>query len=82
MPHISDVRANKSAFQLSNVLAFVKQSTESTVGKGKDSMSPWDSVGEFFGQVIQDANKIVPMSLEAENTLKSKWPSTNKIPRR
>ena len=73
MPHISDVRAAKSAFQLSTVLSFVKQSVDSTVGKGRnDDLSPWDAVSEFLNQVMQDAGKIVPLSLEGENTLKSK----------
>ncbi|KAI0701257.1 dynactin [Cerioporus squamosus] len=71
MPHISDVRAAKSAFQLSTVLSFVKQSTASTVGKGRnDDSSPWDAVGDFLTQVIQEAGRIVPLSLESENTLK------------
>ncbi|KAI0658356.1 dynactin [Cubamyces menziesii] len=71
MPHISDVRAAKSAFQLSTVLSFVKQSVDSTVGKGRnDDLSPWDAVSEFLNQVVQDAGKIVPLSLEGENTLK------------
>ena len=73
MPHISDVRAAKSAFQLSTVLSFVKQSAASTVGKGRnDDSSPWDAIGDFFTQVIQEAGRIVPLSLESENTLKSK----------
>ena len=75
MPHIGDVRAAKCAFQLSRVLSFVKQSASSTVGKaGSENAASWDAVGEFFGQVIGEANRIVPMSLEAENTLKSKSP--------
>ncbi|TBU58180.1 dynactin [Dichomitus squalens] len=71
MPHISDVRAVKSAFQLSTVVSYVKQSAASTVGKaGNEESASWDSVCEFLAQVIQEANRIVPMSLEAENTLK------------
>ena len=74
MPHISDVRAAKSAFQLSTVLSFVRESAASTVGKGRsDDSSPWDAVGDFLGQIIQEAGRIVPMSLEAESTLKSKF---------
>ena len=72
MPHISDVRAAKSAFQLSTVLSFVKESVASTVGKGRtDESSPWDTVGEFLNQVVQEAGRIIPLSLESENTLKS-----------
>ena len=83
MPHIGDVRGAKCAFQISTVLSFVKQSAASTVGKaGSENAASWDSVGEFFGQVIGEANRIVPMSLEAENTLKSKCPSTDEISRR
>ncbi|OSD01208.1 dynactin [Trametes coccinea BRFM310] len=70
MPHISDVRAAKSAFQLSTVLSFVKESAVSTVGQGRDDASAWDSVSEFLNKVIQEAGKILPLSLEAENTLK------------
>ncbi|KAM5539842.1 hypothetical protein V8D89_006345 [Ganoderma adspersum] len=71
MPHIGDVRAAKCAFQLSTVLSFVKQSAASTVGKqSSEDAASWDSVGEFLGQVIGEANRIIPMSLEAENTLK------------
>ena len=73
MPNISDVRAQKSAFQLSNVLSFVKQSASSTVGNGNDDANPWDSVGDFFTRIIQEAGRILPMSLEAENTLKSMY---------
>ncbi|KAL1950983.1 hypothetical protein VTO73DRAFT_132 [Trametes versicolor] len=71
MPHISDVRAAKSAFQLSTVLAFVKESASSTVGKGhSNDSSAWDSVSEFLNHVLQEAGRIVPLSLEGENTLK------------
>ena len=79
MPHISDVRAAKSAFQLSNVLDFVKQSAASTVGKGNDNAYPWDAVGDFLNKIIQEAGRIVPLSLEAENTLKSKLHVTVEI---
>ncbi|CDO76476.1 hypothetical protein BN946_scf184615.g2 [Trametes cinnabarina] len=70
MPHISDVRAAKSAFQLSTVLSFVKESAASTVGQGRDDLTAWDSVSEFLSKVIQEAGQIVPVSLEAENALK------------
>ncbi|KAH9854440.1 dynactin [Lenzites betulinus] len=70
MPHISDVRAAKSAFQLSTVLSFVKESAGSTVGKGRNDSPSWESVSDFLGQVIQEAGRIVPLSIEAENTLK------------
>ncbi|KAI0801398.1 dynactin [Fomes fomentarius] len=71
MPHISDVRAAKSAFELSTVLSFVTEVAGSTVGKGRtDDSSPWESVGEFLNQVMQEAGRIVPLSLESENTLK------------
>ncbi|KAI0652665.1 dynactin [Trametes meyenii] len=71
MPHISDVRAAKSSFQLSRVLSFVKESAASTVGKGRNSdSSSWESVGEFLNQVVQEAGRIVPLSLEGENSLK------------
>ena len=73
MPHLSDVRSSKSAFQLATVLGFVNQIADSTVGKGlKEPATSWEAVVNFFGQVMQDANKVVPLALENENVLKSK----------
>ncbi|OBZ68564.1 Dynactin, isoform [Grifola frondosa] len=71
MPHLSDVRSAKSPFKLPTLLSFVKQIAASTVGKQrKDDLSSWESVAGFFSQVVQDASKILPLALEAENTLK------------
>ncbi|KAI0808086.1 hypothetical protein C8Q74DRAFT_1380692 [Fomes fomentarius] len=71
MPHNSDVRAAKSAFELSTVLSLITEIAGSTVGKGRtDNLSPWESVSEFLNQVMQEAGRIVPLSLESENTLK------------
>ncbi|CCL98838.1 uncharacterized protein FIBRA_00843 [Fibroporia radiculosa] len=71
MPHLSDVRSAKAPFRLSSVLSFVQQTAASTVGKGrKDDVSSWESVAEFLTQVIQEASNILPLSMEAENTIK------------
>ncbi|EMD32620.1 hypothetical protein CERSUDRAFT_161581 [Gelatoporia subvermispora B] len=71
MPYLSDVRGAKSPFQLSTVLSFVKAIAATTVGKDrKDDISSWESVSEFFVQVIQEANRLFPLSLEGENTVK------------
>ncbi|KZT02085.1 dynactin [Laetiporus sulphureus 93-53] len=71
MPHLSDVRSAKAPFQLSSVLSFVKQTAASTVGKGKkDDVSPWDTVTNFFTQMVQEATSLLPLALESENTLK------------
>ncbi|CAL1693902.1 unnamed protein product [Somion occarium] len=71
MPHLSDVRSSKSAFQLANVLGFVKQIAASTVGRSvKDGAASWEAVMNFFGQIMQEANKLVPLAVEHENVLK------------
>lgn len=72
MPHLGDVRSAKAPFQLSAVLSFVKQIAASTVGKGKKGEVPsWESVGDFFTQVVQEASRLLPLALEAENVVKS-----------
>ncbi|KAI0931161.1 hypothetical protein AcW2_000104 [Taiwanofungus camphoratus] len=71
MPHLGDVRSAKAPFQLSAVLSFVKQIAASTVGKGKKGEVPsWESVGDFFTQVVQEASRLLPLALEAENVVK------------
>ncbi|OCH92962.1 dynactin [Obba rivulosa] len=71
MPYLSDVRSAKSSFQLSTILSFVREIAAATVGKDrKDDLSSWESVSEFFAQVIQEANKLLPLSLEGENIVK------------
>ena len=72
IPYLSDVRGAKSAFQLSSILSFVKDIAATTVGKQRtDDVSSWESVSEFFAQVVQEANKLLPQTTEAENTVKS-----------
>lgn len=71
MPHLADVRGSKTPFQLATVLSFVKQTAASTVGKQtKDDVSSWESVSEFLSQVMQEANRLLPVMMEPENTVK------------
>ncbi|KAL6307818.1 dynein associated protein-domain-containing protein [Sparassis latifolia] len=71
MPHLTDVRGAKAAFQLPTVLSFVKQTAASTVGKQRqDEVTSWESVGDFLSQVIQEASRLLPLTMEAENTVK------------
>lgn len=73
MPHLADVRGQKTPFQLASVLSFVKDIAASTVGKQrKDGISSWEAVADYFTQVSQEASRLLPLALEAENTLKSK----------
>lgn len=72
MPHLSDVRSSKSAFQLTAVLGFVKQIAASTVGKGRaDGVSSWDAVSAVVASIMQDAGKLLPLAMETENVIKS-----------
>ncbi|KAH9948209.1 dynactin [Amylocystis lapponica] len=71
MPHLSDVRSAKSPFQLSTVLSFLKEIAASTVGKNrKDNVTSWESVSDYFTQMVQEANRLLPQTMEAENTVK------------
>jgi dynactin 1 len=73
MPHLSDVRSSKSAFQLSKVLSMVNQTATSTVPKNmKPGISAWDAVGESITQLAQEASSLLPLALEPENVAKSK----------
>lgn len=72
MPHLSDVRSDKTAFQLTTVLGYVKQTAETTVAKNlKPGMSPWEAVGELILQLVQEGSNLLPLALETESITKS-----------
>ncbi|RDB28736.1 Dynactin, isoform [Hypsizygus marmoreus] len=71
MPHLSDARSAKSPFQLTTLLALVKQTASSTVAKDiKPGDSVWEAIGAFIAQLIQEGGKLLPLTLEQENVLK------------
>lgn len=71
MPYLNDVRSAKAPFKLSTVLSYVKETAASTVGKDrKDDIASWESVSEFFNQVMKDAGALLPLVLETENIVK------------
>ncbi|KAF9814170.1 hypothetical protein IEO21_05239 [Rhodonia placenta] len=71
MPYLNDVRSAKAPFKLSTVLSYVKETAASTVGKDrKDDITSWESVSEFFNQVMKDAGALIPLVLETENIVK------------
>jgi hypothetical protein len=73
MPHLRDVRASKSAFQLTTILGVVKQSATATVAKDmKPGASPWEAIGEVITHLIEESSKLVQPISEPENVLKSK----------
>lgn len=73
MPHLRDVRASKCPFQLTSILAVVKQSATSTVTpEMKPGVSPWEAVGDFMTLLIEESTKLVQPVSEPENVLKSK----------
>lgn len=71
MPHLSDVRAAKGPFQLTTILAIVKQTAASTVAKDlKPGASVWEAVSQHVLQLVEDGNKLLPLTLEQENVQK------------
>ncbi|KAF6754161.1 dynactin [Ephemerocybe angulata] len=71
MPHLSDVRAAKSPFQLATILGLVKQTATSTVAKDlKPGASAWEAVSQYVSQLLEDGNKLLPMTLEPDNVQK------------
>jgi dynactin 1 len=75
MAHVSDARSAKSSFQLRKVMSLAQQTASSSVGKGRsDNPEPWQAVGEYVEQVLKEINSVLPQAMEAENTMKSKFP--------
>ena len=73
MPHLSDVRGDKTPFQLATVLSYVKQTAETTLAKNLGpGMSPWDAVGESILELVQEGSNLLPLALENESVAKSK----------
>jgi dynactin 1 len=73
MPHLSDVREEKTPFQLATVLLYVKQTAETTVAKDlKPGMSPWDAVGQSILELVQEGSNLLPLALETESVTKRK----------
>ncbi|KAG6812629.1 hypothetical protein H0H92_001712 [Tricholoma furcatifolium] len=71
MPHLSDARSAKSPFQLTTLLALVKQTAAATVVKSiKPGESVWDAIGAAIAVVVQEGGKLLPLALEAENVAK------------
>ena len=74
MPHIDEVRASKSSFQLSKVLSFVDNIASSTVAKiCKDTASSWVSLGKAISELVTQTNALFPKMMDHENVVKSKY---------
>lgn len=71
MPYLSDVRGSKTPFQFEHVLSLVRQTASSTVNKGSNAPSPWQGVSGYIANVLQQANALVPLTMESGNVLKS-----------
>ncbi len=72
MPHIDEVRASKSSFQLSKVLSFVNNIASSTVAKTcKDTTSSWSSLGKAISELVTQTNALFPKTMDRENVVKS-----------
>lgn len=71
MPHIDEVRASKSSFQLSKVLSFVNNIASSTVAKiCKDTTSSWTSLGKAISELVTQTNALFPKTMDHENVVK------------
>ncbi|SRR6266404_2801244 len=72
MPHIDEVRASKSSFQLGRVLSFVNNVASSTVAKiCKNTLSPWTALSDAISELVAQANALFPSTLDIENIIKS-----------
>lgn len=72
MPHIDEVRASKSSFQLGRVLSFVNNVASSTVAKiSKNTASPWTTLSDAISELVAQANALFPNTLDVENIVKS-----------
>ncbi|KAH9996492.1 dynein associated protein-domain-containing protein [Russula vinacea] len=71
MPHIDEVRASKTSFQLSKVLSFVNNIASSTVAKiCKDTTSSWASLGKAISELVTQTNALFPKTVDHENIVK------------
>lgn len=72
MPHIDEVRASKSSFQLSKVLSFVNNIATSTVAKICKDTTSWASLGKAISELVSQTNALFPKTMDHENVVKSK----------
>jgi dynactin 1 len=72
MPHVDEVRASKSPFQLSKVLSFVNNIASSTVAKiCKDTTSSWASLAKAISELVTQTNALFPKTTDHESVVKS-----------
>ena len=56
----------------SSISSLVRHTAASgTVNKGSNVSSPWQGVSDYIANVLQQANALVPLTMEPGNTLKS-----------
>ncbi|KAH9982314.1 dynein associated protein-domain-containing protein [Lactifluus volemus] len=71
MPHIDEVRASKSSFQLSKVLSFVNNIASSTVAKiSKNAGSSWSALSNAISELSAQTNALFPKTTDLENVVK------------
>src|ERR1700742_4983415 len=71
MPHVDEVRASKSSFQLSKVLSFVNNIASSTVAKICKDTSSWASLAKAISELIAQTNALFPKIMDHESVVKS-----------
>ncbi|KAI9513092.1 dynein associated protein-domain-containing protein [Russula earlei] len=71
MPHIDEVRASKSSFQLDKVLSLVNSIASSTVAKiCKETTSSWASLSKAISELVAQTNALLPKTMDHENVVK------------
>jgi dynactin 1 len=70
MPHIDEVRASKTSFQLSKVLSFVNNIASSTVAKICKDTTSWVSLGKAISELVTQTNALFPKTMDHENIVK------------
>jgi len=71
MPHVDEVRASKSPFQLSKVLSFVNNIASSTVAKICKDTTSWASLTKAISELITQTNALFPKTTDHESVVKS-----------
>jgi dynactin 1 len=72
MPHVDEVRASKSSFQLGKVLSFVNNIASSTVAKiCKNTAPSWTALSDAISELSAQTNALFPKTTDPENIVKS-----------
>jgi dynactin 1 len=66
--YLADVRSQKHDFQLTAVLAHVRETVAETMGQR--TTASWEALGQLVASLVKDANAVIEPAMEAENIVK------------